>query len=594
VYRAYEPDRDRLVAVKLFRLDLPPERVHKLVAELEQVIGAELTHGAIAAPLASGIDNVSPYLAQDYVAADSLDVVVRDNGAAQATDAVRLLVQLAGALDFAAAAGITHGALHPRDVLISTEDTRITGLGIAAALERVGVAPPLRRPYTAPERMSGGSWDRRADIFSLAALMHEVLCGRRIAGIGGAVADRLGDVDGADESKLGEAFARALAEKPADRFATALEFAAALREAFPALVDRSTIASGRSEEPSPRAPARAEPPAKGPERPVEPPRLPLEPAAPEVRAAEASRYSDVESAPAVVPGINADDEPPIRPYDREPPSTPPPPGLLVGHDTSVLERSRSAVWPLALALMVGVAIGFGAGYAVGNRERASGTVASSSAPTATAGREFTEGAVTEPPRVAPASLPPTTPAARSAANAPTSTAVEPGVDPSAARSAPGRSINNDGRLMVRSTPAGARVFVDGRDRGSTPAAIRDLARGAHRVRVVQEGYATEERRVTLNAARPAQTLSVTLAPTRAPAARTANGSFHGALSVESRPAGAKVFVDGRLVGTTPMVLSEVTAGSHVIRLDHDGYRRWSSAVRVVAGERNRVTASLER
>jgi hypothetical protein len=70
--------------------------------------------------------------------------------------------------------------------------------------------------------------------------------------------------------------------------------------------------------------------------------------------------------------------------------------------------------------------------------------------------------------------------------------------------------------------------------------------------------------------------------------------FTGALAVDSRPAGARVFVDNKVVGTTPMALPAVSAGSHVIRLEHDGYRRWSSSVRVIASEQNRVTASLER
>jgi hypothetical protein len=77
VFRAYEPDRDRLVAIKLFRLDLPPERVHQLVAEFEQLIEAALDHPVIAAPRAAGIDGVTAYLAQDYVTAESLDVVIR-------------------------------------------------------------------------------------------------------------------------------------------------------------------------------------------------------------------------------------------------------------------------------------------------------------------------------------------------------------------------------------------------------------------------------------------------------------------------------------------------------------------------------------
>ena len=78
------PARERLVAVKLFKLDLPPERAHQLVAEFERLIAADLSHPAMAAPLATGISGVSAYLAQDYVAADSLDLVVREYGAGAA------------------------------------------------------------------------------------------------------------------------------------------------------------------------------------------------------------------------------------------------------------------------------------------------------------------------------------------------------------------------------------------------------------------------------------------------------------------------------------------------------------------------------
>jgi len=176
----------------------------------------------------------------------------------------------------------------------------------------------------------------------------------------------------------------------------------------------------------------------------------------------------------------------------------------------------------------------------------------------------------------------------------------------------GRAAVTDdvGRVVVRSTPAGARVFIDGRDQGRTPTTIRNLRRGTHRVRLVREGYATEERRIVITPANPAQSVTVALARTRAvepparraaePPARTpapnppSGASFLGSLSVESRPAGAKVFLDGKLSGTTPLTLPQVGAGEHAIRIEHDGYQRWSSSVRIVAGERNRVTASLEK
>ena len=154
---------------------------------------------------------------------------------------------------------------------------------------------------------------------------------------------------------------------------------------------------------------------------------------------------------------------------------------------------------------------------------------------------------------------------------------------------------------MRSTPAGARVTVDGRDSGVTPIAVRELANGTHHVVVTRDGYAPTERRVVITASRPAQSITVALDRMNASATsgaepEPAGGAerFVGTLQVDSRPTGAKVFVDGRLVGSTPVSVGNVRAGEHAVRLEHDGYRRWSSSVRVVAAERNRVTASLER
>jgi hypothetical protein len=175
---------------------------------------------------------------------------------------------------------------------------------------------------------------------------------------------------------------------------------------------------------------------------------------------------------------------------------------------------------------------------------------------------------------------------------------QPGLDATVPASKPGR-------LLVRSTPAGARVFVDGREQGRTPATVLDLAKGAHRLRVVGAGYLAEDRRIVVSASRSPQSVTIELKRPAAIAPAAANtpaapgpaapGALTAAaLSVDSRPGGARVFIDGRLVGTTPVSVPQVGAGAHAIRLERDGYHRWSSAIRVIAGEPNRVTASLER
>jgi hypothetical protein len=70
--------------------------------------------------------------------------------------------------------------------------------------------------------------------------------------------------------------------------------------------------------------------------------------------------------------------------------------------------------------------------------------------------------------------------------------------------------------------------------------------------------------------------------------------FRGSLQVDSRPRGAQVSVNGRVVGTTPLNLSRLPVGSRAVRLELDGYQQWSSAVQVVANQRARVMAELDR
>jgi cytoskeleton protein RodZ len=68
------------------------------------------------------------------------------------------------------------------------------------------------------------------------------------------------------------------------------------------------------------------------------------------------------------------------------------------------------------------------------------------------------------------------------------------------------------QLVVSSDPPGSRVVVDGIARGTTPLTIQYLPMGAKRVRVVRDGYVSEERTVRLTATRPATELHVDLRP----------------------------------------------------------------------------------
>jgi hypothetical protein len=642
---------------------------------------------------------------------------------------LRIATQLGGALDFAAAVNVFHGSLHPRDVLVSVDDTRVTGLGIAHALEQVGLLPPIRRPYTAPERVAGLAWDRRADTFSLAALVYEMLFGRRIAGLGRDAADAIPSMEGLDVHGMRTLFARALAEDPAERFETALGFADALHNA---------VAQPASSTPAPKSgrgrrkaavDAPLPPRATGPALPLEPePDLPLAhadalaldlaPAAPpelsQAQAPETARTFDPEPhelpplsplsqpvpqfepelpSPArdefaladapIAPGddaaLNADDVPPVsidrRAVDHPPqefgfssaepafddvelrraeadryalvddglsalpdaesatgidvhpveePARPVAAAARPAEPESVapnspaptfssvaLEESRSAIWPIALALALGLLVGFAFGYGAGTRARGSAAPQQASAevpqdsaaagpnrvqPEAAPTRTAPPSGASQPEVITPsASAPPAVPpAARPRAAAPERAAPE---RTTPERTTPERPAGERGRLLVRSTPAGARVLLDGRDVGETPLTLGTVAFGTHVVRIAHQGYVAAERRVRIRSAQPAQSIEVELVATRPARGTTPSPAApertSGSLMVDSRPAGARVFVDGRLVGTTPLLLDTVSAGEHAVRLEMDGFSTWSTTTRVMGGERNRVSGSLE-
>jgi serine/threonine-protein kinase len=228
VFRTHDPEDDRLVAVKAFTLDLTPEQADALAAELARLNSLDLASRHVAAAVDAGVEESVPFLAQFYVAGESLDAAIRQYGPAPAPDAARLIAHVAEALDAGARVGVFHGALHPRDVLVTPGETHLTGLGVASALEAIGARAPVRRPYAAPERESGGPWGAAADVFALGAIAHEVLTGRRALPGTEEPLPGLGDLKVANVAALRDTLESALDPDPERRPATAVEFATSL------------------------------------------------------------------------------------------------------------------------------------------------------------------------------------------------------------------------------------------------------------------------------------------------------------------------------------------------------------------------------
>ena len=232
VFRTQDPEGDRLVAVKAFNLDITPEQAAELAAEFQHLVDLCLEHPHLAVPVGTGIENFVAYLASQYVTGESLDAAIRQYGPAPAGDASRLMTHIAGALDAAARVGVFHGALHPRDILVTPGETHVTGLGVAKALERIGLHGPIRRPYVAPERESGEEWGAAADVYSLAAISYEVLTGRRALPGTEHPLPGLGELPAHDVTALREIIEAALDPDPDRRPAHAAEFASVFTHAL--------------------------------------------------------------------------------------------------------------------------------------------------------------------------------------------------------------------------------------------------------------------------------------------------------------------------------------------------------------------------
>lgn len=258
VFRTYEPTRDRLVAVKVFRLDITPEQAQALADELGHAAQASLFHPSIVEPIAAGIEGTVAYRAEEYVAAESLDVAMRHYAPASPDQVLPFIAQLAGAIDMARSSGVGHGALHPRDIFVTPDEARATGFGVVDALENVGLRAPVRRPYSPPERIAGVTWTTAADVFSLAAIAFELLTGRRPAGTSaqiGLLAPSLGD----RAAPMHEVLVRAMDQEPSRRHQTAMAFSDALEIAAVGFVsskpDPSSRIPDRPLRPRPGAPA---------------------------------------------------------------------------------------------------------------------------------------------------------------------------------------------------------------------------------------------------------------------------------------------------------------------------------------------------
>lgn len=430
------PDTGASVAIKLFKVDLSPDAAHELAQALNVLIDQTPEHDALAIPLDAGLDEIEAYFVTGLVDGTSLDAALRDFGPAAIEDLVPRLRSLAGALDAAHRVGLVHGALHPRDILVSSDTTYLTGVGVGPVLARAGVPAPVRRPYGAPETATGAMATAESDQFSLAAIAFEWLFGRRISG----PAERPIEVralPGVDREALATAFTTALAPEPDARF----ESCSAFCEAVASAVDgNSAVERVAAVEDA----------------------MPLRPTHPAI--------------------VGLPDEPEVGPLhsEYEAPMAATEPERVESRFQSMAPMAparpveRFGAGALVATLLVGLGVGFAAGYMAKPRALQNPPLAGSTPAgerSESTGQGDTAAAVAVPAEAAPAAAP--EPArATPAVPAPPVRAARPVV----------------GTLVVESRPSGAAITINGQSRGTTPLTLDEMVPGEYEVRLALRGY----------------------------------------------------------------------------------------------------------
>jgi serine/threonine-protein kinase len=245
VYLARDGKHGRQVAIKVPHAELAsllgPER---FLREIQ--IAAQLQHPNILPLHDSGeVDGVLYYV-MPHVEGESLRQRLERESRLLIEDALRIVSEVADALAYAHARGIVHRDIKPENILLSGGHALVADFGIARAItmaggERLHETGPLgTAAYMSPEQAAADpQLDQRSDIYSLGCVLYEMLAGkppytgstaaaimeRRLAGIPSLRRPRH-EVP----VHVEQGIHRALARAPADRFATAQQFASALRE----------------------------------------------------------------------------------------------------------------------------------------------------------------------------------------------------------------------------------------------------------------------------------------------------------------------------------------------------------------------------
>jgi len=254
VYEGIDPKLNRRVAIKTIlksHLDPDTAKDYSMRFSREAQAVARLNHPHIVQVYDFAEEGDVAYLVMEFIRGKELKNFFDANERFDIKEAVRIMCELLDALDFAHNAGIIHRDIKPANVMLDAQArTKLTDFGVARVqdsdrtqAERTQAGTMVGTPaYMSPEQITGGTIDKRSDVFSAGIILYQFLTGEKPFTGGGAwtIAKKIIQEDPPAPSSLNNAVTpffdavvnKALSKNAETRYQSAKDFGVALRRAL--------------------------------------------------------------------------------------------------------------------------------------------------------------------------------------------------------------------------------------------------------------------------------------------------------------------------------------------------------------------------